>query len=172
MAISIREFHGEHDIAYIECIQDIIQEHNPHALLDIQGDDESAIHQWIRKQQRKHHWHSKDEAAIITYWILDEETVIGIATLKSKLSCELYADSGHIGICIRRGYRQNGYARAALMKMIQKAHEHGIADIMLCCTYDNMACRKLCESVHAVLKHENSYCHYWLSEHIDQVQDA
>ena len=172
MEVTLHRFKNEHDDAHIACIKELVWEHNPFIHLSLQDCDDAHILAWIKQRRTKELWHQRSDADVMYYWICNKDEVVGIATLKKQLPMEIYKDSGHIGICIRQSRRRAGYAKKTLILLIKEAYTHyHIHDILLCCNYENTICRKLCESVHAVLKHEDTYCHYWISEHVDQINE-
>ncbi|MGX8833826.1 GNAT family N-acetyltransferase [Amedibacillus sp. YH-ame6] len=170
MKVTIKQLHNEQEEAYIFCLKELVREHNPFTFLTLNDDQEDHVKEWIHK----HSVHALNKHVLphMTYWVLLDNQPIGIATLKKELSQALYADSGHIGICIMQNFRKQGYASLALQALIQEAHtQYHMEDILLCCEYNNDASRKLCERVGGIIKHEDSFVHYWISQHIQSIQD-
>lgn len=56
---------------------------------------------------------------------------------------KLREEGGHIGYAIRPGYRNLGYGRILLKKLIEKAHEHGIDKILITVRNQNTASIKV-----------------------------
>lgn len=170
MEVVLKEMSNEVDDDEIRCLQSIVDEQDAHTVLTLNQKDETSIRTWVKKQN--HHFLSFDQHEVMMYWIYANHKVVGVASLKKKLQVELYAESGHIGIFILHFYRHKGIGKQALFALIQIAQQtYHMEDILLCCKYDNIASRALCKGVGGVLKHEDSYCHYWISQHVDQIND-
>lgn len=171
MKITLHRFEKNGMYDSIACVRELVQEHNPYIHLSLLFDDDASIQAWIRECYYKGIWHYKDEEEVQYYWICCNKIVVGVASLKKQIKEEWYMDSGHIGICIRKTYRNKGIGRKALLQLFDIAHKQAhLTAILLCCSYENTICRKLCESVHGVLKYEDSYCHYWIGEDIRSMQ--
>lgn len=81
-----------------------------------------------------------------TYLALDRDaTIVGIANLRHELT-HFYQDSGHIGYSVHPAHRRQGYAKAILCAVLEKAKKHGMDDVKLVCADRNIASRKTIES--------------------------
>lgn len=74
-----------------------------------------------------------------TYWLVQNNELIGVAHLRHYLNEILLNSGGHIGLGIRPGYRAKGYGNLLLELTINKAKEKGIKEVHIHCHKSNMA---------------------------------
>lgn len=80
------------------------------------------------------------------YWIMNDDTPIGVITLRPTLNGFWLHNAGHIGIAIDKPYRGKNYGTEAFMAMCKKANsEYGIKDIITMALIDNIASRTMIE---------------------------
>ena len=75
----------------------------------------------------------------VTFWILREERMIGIANFRPKLNEPLENYGGHLGIAIRPSVWGKGYGRRLCPFLAAKARELGIRQMLLTSEADNPA---------------------------------
>ena len=75
----------------------------------------------------------------VTFWILREGRMIGIANYRPKLNAQLENYGGHLGIAIRPSERGKGFGRALCPLLAAKARELGIRQMLLTSEADNPA---------------------------------
>lgn len=80
-----------------------------------------------------------------TYWLIDDEQVIGVVNIRHELVDYLYNEGGHIVYGIRPSQRQKGYATEILRLALQQARELGLMRVLLTCEADNIGSRKAIE---------------------------
>ena len=166
--IHLESFHKEEDSRHISCLAAIVEEHHPFTYVQVKDASYDSLCEWIHLQYQQQ-FYASDHAS---FWICKDEDVIGIATIKKQLHEELYAESGHIGLCIHPAYRKQGYGTLALLQLVKEVKKrYALEDILLCCHYDNIASIAMCKRIGAIKKHEDIFVHYWLSDHVDDVVD-
>lgn len=80
------------------------------------------------------------------YWILNDDIIVGVITLRPALNGFWLHNAGHIGIAIDAPHRCKNYGTAALKKMCELANnEFGIKDIISVALVDNAASRTMIE---------------------------
>ena len=80
------------------------------------------------------------------FWILKDDIIIGVITLRLALNGFLLRNAGHIGIAINKPCRGHGYGTEAFKKMCEMADtEYGIKDIVVMALVDNAASRMMIE---------------------------
>lgn len=80
------------------------------------------------------------------YWILKENTLIGVCTLRPALNGFWLHNAGHIGIAIDKPLRGRNYGTEALSKICQKANDdYNIKDVVIMTFPDNVASRTMIE---------------------------
>ena len=73
-----------------------------------------------------------------TYWLVDDERIIGVSNLRHVLNQQLLIRGGHIGYGIRPSERKKGYATILLKFTLEKARQFGITKALLTCNKDNI----------------------------------
>lgn len=81
-----------------------------------------------------------------TYWLIDEEQVIGVVNIRHELNDHLYREGGHIVYGIRPTQRQRGYATEILRLALDEARKMGMMKVLLTCDADNIGSRKAIEN--------------------------
>jgi predicted acetyltransferase len=81
-----------------------------------------------------------------SYFLLqDQQTVVGVARLRTKLTSALALDGGHIGYDIVPCYRNLGYDTQLLRLTLQEARVLGLASVILTVEVSNIASIKIIE---------------------------
>ena len=89
------------------------------------------------------------------YLALDEqEHLVGMTNLRHYLNDYLLTYGGHIGYSVRPAERQHGYAIQMLRLTLEKAREHGIEKVRICCDHYNVASAKTIRANGGVLEDE------------------
>lgn len=76
------------------------------------------------------------------YWVVLEDIKIGYADVRS-----IDNDNGNIGLVLLKEYRNKGLGKIVLPMLIDKAYEHGLDDIVISTSKDNVRVRKICDSI-------------------------
>ena len=80
------------------------------------------------------------------FWIMKNDSPIGVITLRPALNGFWLHNAGHIGIAIDKPYRGQNYGTEAFKKMCRKAYdEYSIEDIITMALTDNIASRTMIE---------------------------
>ena len=79
------------------------------------------------------------------YWLIDNGLFIGNLSVRHYLNAFLLKVAGHIGYQVRPSMRCRGYGNAILQQGVQKAHERGIAPVLVTCDETNLASKKVIE---------------------------
>lgn len=80
------------------------------------------------------------------FWIMKNDSPIGVITLRPALNGFWLHNAGHIGIAIDKPYRGHNYGTEAFKEMCKKAYdEYGIEDIITMALADNIASRTMIE---------------------------
>ncbi len=83
----------------------------------------------------------KDEVATSTYWLIDNNEVVGVTRVRH----EEVEYAGHIGYDISPIYRNKGYGSKILKLALKEAEKIGIKDVIVTCNVENEASRKIIE---------------------------
>lgn len=81
-----------------------------------------------------------------TYWlVLNKADVVGVSTLRHRLTPALEDLGGHIGYAISPRQRRNGFGTAILALTLAKARERGLGSVLVTCDSDNVASARIIE---------------------------
>ncbi|MFZ5351172.1 MAG: GNAT family N-acetyltransferase [Bacillota bacterium] len=78
-------------------------------------------------------------------WLIDEGEYIGRISIRHSLNERLLKYGGNIGYDIRPSKRQAGYGCSILRLGLMKARILGLSQILLTCSSDNLASKKIIE---------------------------
>ena len=104
-----------------------------------------------------------------TYLAWDDATaqMRGIINIRHELNDFLRQYGGHIGYSVHPACWNQGYATKMLALALQKCDALGLHDLLLTCSPDNLASRRVIEKNGGVLEHiatfqDKPVCHYWI----------
>lgn len=80
-----------------------------------------------------------------TYWLVDDQTVIGCCRLRHDLTPSLYQVGGNIGYDIRPNRRGQGYGTVMLALVLEQARQAGLEKVLITCNTDNIASSRVIE---------------------------
>ena len=104
------------------------------------------------------------EAITSTFWLINKNKVVGVIRIRHQ-EVE-YA--GHIGYDISPDYRNKGYGSEILKLALEKTEKIGIKEVVLTCTIDNIASKKIIEKNKGILlgtvfdEEEDEYLHKYI----------
>jgi predicted acetyltransferase len=85
-----------------------------------------------------------DLVPALTFWLVDnEDRVVGVSHLRTRLNQRLIRSGGHIGYGIRPSARGLGYAHQILNLTLTEALRRGIQDVLVTCDPSNEASRRV-----------------------------
>jgi len=91
-----------------------------------------------------------------TYWLVQNEELVGVSNLRHTLNERIEFMGGHNGLGIRPSMRGKGLGRMLMELTLAEAREKGIECAHIHCEKDNVASAKLIQSVGGVLHSEVS----------------
>lgn len=74
-----------------------------------------------------------------TFWLVEDDEIIGVSSLRHYLNEGIEHCGGHIGLGIRPSYRGRGYSNLLLALTIQEARKRGIEVLHIHCHKHNEA---------------------------------
>ena len=89
------------------------------------------------------------------FWLFDGDKPVGVGKIRHKLNCNSRAIGGNIGYAIDPLSRGKGYATELLKRLILKAKEIGVLEILLSVEKYNPASKKVIEKNGGKLINEN-----------------
>lgn len=97
------------------------------------------------------------------YWLIVDETPVGIGKLRDYLNDNLKKIGGHIGYTIKPSQRGKGYGNIILKELLNKANDKGIKKVLLTCNEENIRSRKVIESNCGKIQDIfQGRCRYWI----------
>ncbi len=87
-----------------------------------------------------------------TYWLVDNNEIIGRVAIRHTLTEHLLREGGHIGYDIRPSKRKMGYGKKILSLAILKAKALGIDKILVTCSESNIGSKKIIEANGGILE--------------------
>ncbi len=108
---------------------------------------------------------------ISTFWLLDAaDEIVGISTLRHRLTPALTEYGGHIGFAVRPSARRRGVGVALLAQTLDRARDLHIDRALLTCDVANLGSRGVIERCGGVLDAEYVPTHssvpirrYWIT---------
>jgi len=74
-----------------------------------------------------------------TYWLIEDNEIIGVSNLRHHLNEQLLKAGGHIGLGIRPSCRGQKFSIQLLNMTLVKAFQKGIKEVHIHCYADNLA---------------------------------
>jgi predicted acetyltransferase len=74
-----------------------------------------------------------------TFWLVDEDEVVGVSNLRHRLTFLLRIEGGNIGYGVRPSARRRGHATALLRHTLGEARAVGLDEALLTCDKANAA---------------------------------
>ena len=95
-----------------------------------------------------------------TYWVMDDISPIGYATLKHKV--DLSKPGGHFGCCLKKEYQNKGIGNIVADLLSQIAlNELGIEEVIFTSKSENEQSKRSVAKIGGeFIKEENGYCFY------------
>ncbi|MCF7830656.1 GNAT family N-acetyltransferase [Candidatus Gracilibacteria bacterium] len=87
----------------------------------------------------------EDWVSSTTYWLVDNNKLIGQVNIRHKLTDSLKKLGGHIGYVIRPTARKMSYGTKILELALQKAESLGLKKVLITCDESNTASQKIIE---------------------------
>lgn len=104
-----------------------------------------------------------------TYWLIDNDEMIGQINIRHFLNEQLEKHGGHIGYGIRIPFQKQGYGTKILSLGLEKAKKMGIKKVLITCNENNIASSRVIEKNGGVLENKIklednvTYKRYWIS---------
>ena len=74
-----------------------------------------------------------------TFWLVQNNKIIGVTNLRHYLNKEIEYCGGHIGLGIRPSFRGKGIGNLLMAESIKKLNSRGVNDVHIHCYKDNLA---------------------------------
>lgn len=102
------------------------------------------------------------------FWLVDGSKLVGLTSIRHRLTKFLKTFGGHIGYVIRPSARRKGYGVRILRLTLSRAGRLGLKRVLVTCSPRNIASRKIIESNGGIFwdrtKSKQIVCvKYWIS---------
>lgn len=114
---------------------------------------------------------SREWGSFSTYWLVNKNNaILGVIRLRHQLTDVTKNLGGHIGYDVPHKHRGKGYGTQLLGLALEKARHLGIKRLLITCSLDNIASRKIIEHNGGILEKESylptqhiTKCRYWIT---------
>ncbi len=89
-----------------------------------------------------------------TYWLIDNNKVIGAVNIRHRLNDYLLRIDGHIGGAIRPSYRGKGYGGVMLALALEVTKDMGMKRVLVTCNKDNIVSEKTIVKIGGIFESE------------------
>ncbi len=74
-----------------------------------------------------------------TFWLIEDEEIVGVSSLRHRMTDHLKRLGGHIGFGVRPSAQGRGIAKELLRRTLGEAGRLGISEVLMICLKDNVA---------------------------------
>lgn len=89
-----------------------------------------------------------------TYWLVDQDEIVGVSNLRHELNDHIRFMGGHIGLSIKPSKRGHGLGKTLMAETLKEAARKGIQEVHIHCEKSNPASAQLIQSCGGVLHSE------------------
>jgi predicted acetyltransferase len=89
-----------------------------------------------------------------TYWLVEQQEIVGVSNLRHTLNNELRWCGGHIGLGVRPSRRGRGLGAELMGLTIREAWKRGIEEVHIHCYKSNTASARIIEANGGILHSE------------------
>ena len=82
---------------------------------------------------------SEGQVPHTTFWLLEDGEIVGVSSLRHRMTDHLRRLGGHIGFGVRPSAQGRGVATELLRQTLVEAGRLGISEVLVICLKDNMA---------------------------------
>lgn len=80
------------------------------------------------------------------FWLFEDNTWVGLITLRKAIDEQHMRSGGHIGYVIRPSWRGRGYGTKLLALGLERACAYSLQRVLLTCADDNLSSRRVIEA--------------------------
>jgi predicted acetyltransferase len=88
----------------------------------------------------------------IDFWLVDNQTFLGMISLRPQLNDTLRKRGGNIGYAVRKSERRKGYGALILKLALPQARKAGLEKVLITCHDENLGSIKIIEGAGGVLQ--------------------
>ncbi|MBQ7307865.1 MAG: GNAT family N-acetyltransferase [Clostridia bacterium] len=105
----------------------------------------------------------------LTFWLVDNQELIGQIAIRTRLNEDLLLHGGHIGYGIRPKFNGKGYGTKMLALALKEAQKIGLEKVLVTCVDENIASARVIEKNGGKLENKillpsdnKVYRRYWI----------
>ena len=95
-----------------------------------------------------------------TYWLIEDNEIVGVSSLRHRMTDQLKQLGGHIGFGVRPSAQGRGVGKELLRRTLQEAELLGIAEALMICLKTNLASSSVIKANGGTLESEYSVPEY------------
>ncbi len=95
-----------------------------------------------------------------TFWLVEGEEIVGVSSLRHRMTDHLKRIGGHIGFGVRPSAQGRGVAKELLRRTLHEAGLLGIPEVWVICLKDNVASSSVIKANGGTLESEYSVPEY------------
>ncbi len=95
-----------------------------------------------------------------TFWLLEGEEIVGVSSLRHRMTDHLKRLGGHIGFGVRPSAQGRGIAKELLRRTLDEAGRLGKSEVLMICLKDNVASARVIRANGGKLESEYSAPEY------------
>ena len=95
-----------------------------------------------------------------TFWLVESGEILGVSSLRHRLTDRLKRLGGHIGFGVRPSAQGRGIAKELLRRTLSEAGHLGISEVLVICLKDNIASSRVIRVNGGMLESEYSVPEY------------
>lgn len=109
----------------------------------------------------------------LNYWMITQDDVVGIITLRPTLNDALRLHGGHVGYGVHPVHQNKGYATQSLLQLKQLSlQQFGLQELLITCDPNNVASIKVIEKAGGQLQRQGVYKEKPISYYVLSTQPA
>ena len=102
----------------------------------------------------------EDHVPHTTFWLVENGEIVGVSSLRHRMTDRLKRLGGHIGFGVRPSARGRGVAKELLGRTLREAGQLGISEVLVICLKDNIASSRVIRANGGRLESEYSVPEY------------
>ena len=95
-----------------------------------------------------------------TFWLIEDDEIVGVSSLRHRLTENLKLMGGHIGFGVRPSAQGRGVAKELLKRTLVQAGQLGISEVLVICLKANTASAKVIQANGGIMESEYSVPKY------------
>ncbi|MCH7340625.1 GNAT family N-acetyltransferase [Acinetobacter higginsii] len=153
MSLRLVKPHSRFKQSYNDYIDELAEEERYPLTLDF---DHTDFDKFLNKleQYEKGQYLQEGHVANMTYWLVNDNEIIGVSNLRPQLNAQIQHCGGHIGLGIRPSRRRQNLGTKLLELTIQEAWKLGLTQLHIHCYKSNLASAKMIQANNGYLDSE------------------